>query len=68
MVWDIREIITVCNGQELAFLNEVIGRVSKLREEAGKRVTTRFVVVSEDEPYFRTIADMIDMIKGRDEK
>lgn len=68
IVWDIREIITVCNEYELNLLNNIIERIQKLREGAGKRAATNYVVVSEDDPYFKTVADLVTMLKPKEEK
>jgi hypothetical protein len=64
IVWDIHEIMTVCTQQELQLLDNIIARVQQLRAQAGKPTTSRFVVVSEEEPHFKTVVSMIDMLKG----
>lgn len=65
LVWDIREIVSVCSPEELDLLNNIIERVLNFRQQSGKDPVSRYIVVSEEEPYFNTVKDMIDMIKGK---
>lgn len=64
VVWNIQEIMAVCSPQELQLLDNIIERVQHLREQHGKPVTSRFVVVSDEEPHFKTVISMIEMLKG----
>lgn len=63
MVWDVEEILAVCTKAELMKLNTIVDRVLLLRENEGRKPVTHFTVVSEDEPYYKTVTEFIELVK-----
>lgn len=59
MVWDMQEVLEVSTQQDLRFLDNIIDRIIRKREEKGKETTKRFVVVPDDSPYFRAVSKII---------
>jgi hypothetical protein len=58
-VWNVEEVLSVCTKAELMKFDAVTDRIIRKREESGQDAVKRFIVVSEDDPYYREVQTVI---------
>jgi hypothetical protein len=63
LVWNIQEVMDVCTGTELQKIDEIIERVIVKRQEEGKKASRNFIVISDDDPYFKAVAEFVEVMK-----
>ncbi|ANY29313.1 hypothetical protein [Bacillus phage PK16] len=64
IVWDVNEISQVCSPEEMATLNNIIDRVLQARANAGLSNDVRYIVISNDKPYYEPISKMLGLIQS----
>lgn len=64
IVWDVNEIAAVCSPEEMASLNNIIDRVLQKRQQEGKSNNVSYLVIANDKPYHRPIAEMLSLIQA----
>lgn len=63
MVWDVEEVMSICSQEERMFLSLIVRRIHDKRVEEGKPALNSFILVSEHEPYFKTVAELVSLLK-----
>lgn len=66
IVWDIDEVSQVCTDTELQMLDNIVERVNMFRQQQGKTENTRYLVIADNKPYYRPIAEMLLLIQSSD--
>lgn len=68
MVWNILEVASLCNKEELDLLNSIVDRIVQARTANGILPNEKFVVVSETEAHYKPVKDLVDMLKPKEDK
>jgi hypothetical protein len=63
MIWDVDELTTVCSQEERMFLSLLARRLHEKREAEGRPTLNRFIVVSDNDPYFETVVNLVQVMK-----
>jgi hypothetical protein len=65
MVWDVEEVMAICSQEERMFLSLIVRKIHEKRVEEGKPALNSFILVSEHEPYFKTVAELVALLKSQ---
>ncbi|AMO25909.1 hypothetical protein Blue_086 [Bacillus phage Deep Blue] len=64
IVWDVNEVANVCSPEEMQMLNSIIDRVLQARTNAGLQNNVSYLVIPNNKPYHRPIAEMLGLIQA----
>lgn len=64
IVWKLSEIVQVTTPEDLQKLDTIVDRVLHLRQAEGKNPVNSYIVVSEDDPYYKVVKEIVKSYKG----
>ena len=65
LVWDVPELLSLCSKEEIELIDSIIGRMIAARTNNGIIPQTKYIVVSEAEPFYQTVKDLVDALDAR---
>lgn len=64
LVWNLEEMLQVCTPQDLSFVDNIIDRMLRYREENNLPSVKEFTVLTPEDPYYAEVIEIIKRYKG----